>query len=114
MIKVAFCDDEPSMLNEINVLINQYRERCNQEIVYVFTLFDCGTVSVRCGSGGILWFRLSDTHLHESVIGWCFGYSGIYDVCMQYLSSCMENAWHACQKLKKGIIRHDYNFKASD
>lgn len=35
MIKVAFCDDEMSMLNEINVLINQYRERCNQEIVYV-------------------------------------------------------------------------------
>lgn len=35
MIKVAFCDDEMSMLNEINVLINRYRERCNQEIVYV-------------------------------------------------------------------------------
>lgn len=34
MIRVAFCDDELSVLSEINVLLDQYRVRCNQEIVY--------------------------------------------------------------------------------
>lgn len=34
MIRVAICDDDLSVLNGINVLIDQYREKCNQEILY--------------------------------------------------------------------------------
>lgn len=34
MIRVAFCDDDLSVLNEIHALIDQYRERCGQEIGY--------------------------------------------------------------------------------
>lgn len=35
MIKVAFCDDELSVLNELRVLLDQYRVERNQEIDYV-------------------------------------------------------------------------------
>lgn len=35
MIRVALCDDDLSVLNGVNALIEQYRGRCNQEIVYV-------------------------------------------------------------------------------
>lgn len=34
MIKIAFCDDDLSALNEINVLLDRYRVERNQEIVY--------------------------------------------------------------------------------
>ena len=34
MIKVAFCDDDLSVLNEINVLLDEYRVERNQEMVY--------------------------------------------------------------------------------
>lgn len=34
MIKVAFCDDELSVLKELNDLIDKYRVKCNQEIAY--------------------------------------------------------------------------------
>ena len=34
MIKVAFCDDNLSVLEEITALLNQYRVERNQEIVY--------------------------------------------------------------------------------
>ena len=34
MVKVAICDDELSVLNEISVLIDKYRIERNQEIVY--------------------------------------------------------------------------------
>lgn len=34
MIKIAFCDDELSVLNEISVLLDQYRVERNQEIKY--------------------------------------------------------------------------------
>lgn len=34
MIKVAFCDDDLSELNEISALIEQYRAESNQEIAY--------------------------------------------------------------------------------
>lgn len=34
MIKVAFCDDDLSVLEEITALLNQYRVERNQEIVY--------------------------------------------------------------------------------
>lgn len=34
MIKVAVCDDELSILNELEVLINRYRVEHNQDIVY--------------------------------------------------------------------------------
>lgn len=35
MIKVAFCDDDLSVLNQLNTLIDKYRVERNQEIVYV-------------------------------------------------------------------------------
>jgi len=34
MIKVAVCDDDLSVLNELSVLVNKYRVENNQEIVY--------------------------------------------------------------------------------
>ncbi len=34
MIRVALCDDDQSILSRIKVLIDQYRGRCNREIVY--------------------------------------------------------------------------------
>ena len=34
MIKVAFCDDDLSVLNEISVLLDQYRVDRNKEITY--------------------------------------------------------------------------------
>ncbi len=34
MIKIAFCDDDVSVLNEINVLLDKYRVERNQDIVY--------------------------------------------------------------------------------
>lgn len=34
MIKIAFCDDDLSALNEIRVLLDQYRVKNNQEITY--------------------------------------------------------------------------------
>lgn len=34
MIKVAFCDDDLSVLNEISVLLDKYRVERNQEMVY--------------------------------------------------------------------------------
>lgn len=34
MIKVAICDDDLSVLNEISILIDKYRVKRNQEIVY--------------------------------------------------------------------------------
>ena len=34
MIKIAFCDDELSVLNELRVLVDQYRVERNQEIEY--------------------------------------------------------------------------------
>lgn len=34
MIRVAFCDDDQSALNEIRGLLDQYRVSCDQEIVY--------------------------------------------------------------------------------
>lgn len=34
MLKVAFCDDDLSILNEITVLLDRYRVERNQEIVY--------------------------------------------------------------------------------
>ena len=34
MIRVAFCDDDQSVLNGINELIDKYRGRCSQEIEY--------------------------------------------------------------------------------
>lgn len=34
MIKIAFCDDDLSTLNEINVLLDQYRNLHNQDITY--------------------------------------------------------------------------------
>lgn len=34
VIRVAFCDDDLASLNEMNVLLNQYRMKRNQEIVY--------------------------------------------------------------------------------
>lgn len=33
MIKVAFCDDDLSVLTEIKALLEQYRVKCNQEII---------------------------------------------------------------------------------
>lgn len=35
MIKVAFCDDDMSVLNELKELLDQYRTKYNQEIKYV-------------------------------------------------------------------------------
>lgn len=35
MIKLAFCDDEVSVLNEISILLDQYRVERNQEMSYV-------------------------------------------------------------------------------
>lgn len=35
MIKVAFCDDDMSVLNELKELLDQYRTKNNQEIEYV-------------------------------------------------------------------------------
>lgn len=32
MIRIAFCDDDRSVLDEITVLLDQYRKRCDQEI----------------------------------------------------------------------------------
>lgn len=34
MIKVAFCDDDLSILNQISVMLDKYRVKQNQEIVY--------------------------------------------------------------------------------
>ena len=34
MIKLAFCDDEIAILNQLRILIDQYRVKCNQEIDY--------------------------------------------------------------------------------
>jgi len=34
MIKIAFCDDELSTLNELNILLNQYRVERNKDITY--------------------------------------------------------------------------------
>ena len=34
MIKVAFCDDDPSVLNELQVLLDEYRVKQNREIDY--------------------------------------------------------------------------------
>lgn len=34
MIKIAFCDDDISTLNELNVLLDQYRVRRNRDITY--------------------------------------------------------------------------------
>jgi DNA-binding LytR/AlgR family response regulator len=34
MIKIALCDDELSVLNELRILLDQYRVECNQEIDY--------------------------------------------------------------------------------
>ena len=34
MIKIAFCDDELSILNELRILLDQYRVERNQEITY--------------------------------------------------------------------------------
>lgn len=34
MIKIAFCDDDLSVLNEISVLLDQYRVERNQDMVY--------------------------------------------------------------------------------
>lgn len=34
MIRIAFCDDDQSVLNGVDELINKYRERCSQEIEY--------------------------------------------------------------------------------
>ena len=38
MIKVAFCDDDLSVLNEISVLLDQYRVDRNKEITYIYKL----------------------------------------------------------------------------
>ena len=35
MIKVAFCDDDVAMLNQISVLLERYRAEYNKEITYV-------------------------------------------------------------------------------
>lgn len=34
MIKIAFCDDDLSALDEIKTLLEQYREKCSQSIIY--------------------------------------------------------------------------------
>ena len=34
MIRCAFCDDELSVLNELRILLDQYRVERNQEITY--------------------------------------------------------------------------------
>ena len=34
MIKIAFCDDDLSVLNELRVLLDKYRVERNQEIEY--------------------------------------------------------------------------------
>lgn len=34
MIKIAFCDDDLSTLNELNILLNQYRVEHNKDITY--------------------------------------------------------------------------------
>lgn len=34
MIKAAFCDDDLSVLNELHVLMDNYRVERNQEITY--------------------------------------------------------------------------------
>ena len=34
MIRIAFCDDEESVLNEIRGLMNQYREQYSRELVF--------------------------------------------------------------------------------
>ncbi len=34
MIKIAFCDDELSVLNELRIFLDQYRVECNQDIEY--------------------------------------------------------------------------------
>ena len=34
MIKIAFCDDDISILNEVHVLLDQYRVERNREISY--------------------------------------------------------------------------------
>ena len=34
MIKVAFCDDDLSVLTEIKTLLEQYCVKCNQKIKY--------------------------------------------------------------------------------
>ena len=34
MLKVAFCDDDLSILNEVRVLLDRYRVEHNQEIEY--------------------------------------------------------------------------------
>ena len=35
MLKVALCDDEISVLNEVRVLLDQYRVERNKDIEYV-------------------------------------------------------------------------------
>lgn len=35
MIRLAFCDDEISVLNEIRIFLDQYRVECNQEMEYI-------------------------------------------------------------------------------
>ena len=35
MIKIAFCDDELSVLNELRILLDQYRVERNQELEYI-------------------------------------------------------------------------------
>ena len=34
MIKIAFCDDEISVLNELRILLDQYRVERNQHVEY--------------------------------------------------------------------------------
>lgn len=34
MLKIAFCDDDLSVLNDIRVLLDQYRVQCNRELEY--------------------------------------------------------------------------------
>ena len=34
MIKVAFCDDEPTVINELSIFLDKYRARHNQEMIY--------------------------------------------------------------------------------
>lgn len=34
MIKIAFCDDDLSLLNEMSVLLDQYRKKCGRHIAY--------------------------------------------------------------------------------
>ena len=34
MIKIAFCDDDPSMLDELHILLDQYRMEHNRDVTY--------------------------------------------------------------------------------